>query len=163
MLIKADQPVADYWITVTVRGRKPATPPDTFIKYQTGAIKFSVADVTCFLTSGQRYDVLITADQPVANYWITVTVRGRKPATTPGTWALQYAGAPAGVPTTNASALAAQQPAWDNQNFTLAQVSLHSSNGHINGRQKLRTSSAWPTSSSTEATRVRVTGRLHAS
>lgn len=67
--------------------------------------------------------MLITANQPVANYWITVTVRGRKPATPPGTWALQYAGAPNGtLPTTNASALAAQQPAWDNQNFTLGQV-----------------------------------------
>lgn len=67
--------------------------------------------------------MLITADQPVANYWITVTVRGRKPNTAPGTWTLSYAGAPAGLPTTNASALASQQPIWNNANFTLAQVS----------------------------------------
>ncbi|GAQ80786.1 Putative L-ascorbate oxidase [Klebsormidium nitens] len=82
--------------------------------------------------AGQRYDVLITADQPVANYWITVTVRGRRPNTPPGRWALQYAGAPAGLPTTNASALAAQQPAWDNQNFTLAQQNLYTSLGGSN-------------------------------
>ncbi|PFH47108.1 multicopper oxidase [Amanita thiersii Skay4041] len=58
------------------------------------------------MLAGQRYSVVLTADQPVANYWINAPFTGGSPARNPNQNAtlsrgiLRYQGAPAADPTT---------------------------------------------------------------
>ncbi|KAJ7464453.1 Cu-oxidase-domain-containing protein [Mycena latifolia] len=58
------------------------------------------------LLAGQRYSVVVTANQPIANYWINTILSGGNPArnlnlnVTLGRGILRYKGAPAAEPTT---------------------------------------------------------------
>ncbi|KAJ7117430.1 Cu-oxidase-domain-containing protein [Mycena epipterygia] len=58
------------------------------------------------MLAGQRYSIVVTANQPIGNYWINTVLGGGNPArnlnlnVTLGRGILRYAGAPAAEPTT---------------------------------------------------------------
>ena len=72
------------------------------------------------INTGQRYSVLITTDQPVGSYWISVMTRHRSGVVT-GQAILRYKGSNKSEPSTNVSDVMALQPAWDNSTFSFNQ------------------------------------------
>ena len=72
------------------------------------------------INTGQRYSVLITTDQPVGLYWISVMTRHR-PALVTGQAILRYKSSNGSEPSTHVSDVMASQPAWDNITFSFNQ------------------------------------------
>lgn len=68
--------------------------------------------------SGQSYDVLFTANQDASkNYWASINVRGRKPATPTGLAILQYLPNPANLLPTTAAPVS---PVWNDTATSVA-------------------------------------------
>eukprot|EP00794_Sanderia_malayensis_P006294 gene6294-7016_t len=72
------------------------------------------------INSGQRYAVLITADQPASSYWINVNTRHRSGVVT-GQALLNYSTSSASQPQGDVETVMAFQPKWDDNAFTFAQ------------------------------------------
>ena len=84
------------------------------------------------LHSGQKASVLITADQDVSSYWISITIRGRS-APRSASVIMRYDGASDTPPSNSAlQTLKDSQPVWDDVNFTLTQ---QRSFRHLQGKQ----------------------------
>ncbi|XP_077252455.1 L-ascorbate oxidase-like [Tasmannia lanceolata] len=66
--------------------------------------------------SGESYSVLITTDQNPANYWVSVSVRGRLPNTSSGLSFLNYYPIPPSVPTSPPPI----PPPWNDYNYSKA-------------------------------------------
>jgi FtsP/CotA-like multicopper oxidase with cupredoxin domain len=62
------------------------------------------------ISPGQRYDVLVTLDQPPGNYWLEASVRGRSIDTLFAKAIIQYDTVTLDLPTANPA-----HPAWDDQ------------------------------------------------
>lgn len=73
--------------------------------------------------SGQTVEFLLKADQPAANYWVRISVRGRLPMTPQGLAILSYAGVAPADPTT----VPPKSPVWNDTAFSVAQVALYKS------------------------------------
>lgn len=67
----------------------------------------SVFKDSVMLAIGQRYDVIVTANQPVGNFWIRATAQGSCASANKGAGLgiIRYDGAPAGNPSTTSTAV----------------------------------------------------------
>lgn len=74
------------------------------------------------INSGQRYSVLITTNQQVGSYWISVVTRHRKNVVS-GQAILKYKGFAESKPSTSVNDVIALQPAWDDSSFSFNQQS----------------------------------------
>ncbi len=72
------------------------------------------------INSGQRYAVLITANQPVSTYWINVKTRHRSGVVT-GQAVLKYKTSSLKKPPSAVEAVMTYQPKWDDSAFSFAQ------------------------------------------
>ena len=88
------------------------------------------------INSGQRYSVLITTDQPVGSYWVSVMTRHRSGVVT-GQAILRYKGSNGSEPSTHVSDVMASQPAWDNSSFSFNQQNSFKGTTSAPGHEKV--------------------------